>query len=214
MRLSAILLSALLFASCFGMSSDITIHKDGSGTAALEYRISKEMLSLGNLDGNDAFPAVPVGEEDFKRTVDRIDGLELTAFSSKAEDENLVYKVKLSFSNLDALSAFLDTQGQQCLLSEKDGYRIFTVVFTPGTEEYSPEMRELMPLIFEGSPFNFKLSFPGASNVVFFDRAGGKIAAPPLGKADTGAKSLSFSAPMGDVFASGETIAFEARWKK
>ena len=214
MRLGALLLSALLLASCFGMSSDITIHKDGSGTAALEYRISKEMLSLGALDGNDAFPSVPVGEEDFKRTVSEIDGLELSAFSSKTEDNNMVYKIKLAFSNLEALTEFLDTQGQHCLITEKDGERILTVVFAPGTEDYSPEMREFMPIIFEGYQFDFKLAFPGASSIVFFDRAGGKIAAPPLGKAQTGAKSVSFSAPMGDIFASGETIAFEARWKR
>ncbi|MDR2509587.1 MAG: hypothetical protein LBC77_02965 [Spirochaetaceae bacterium] len=212
MKRFAIICAALLFASCFGMSSDITIKKNGSGSIALAYRISEELIALGTLDGNEHLPAVPVGEEDFKRTVSRIEGLSLKSFSSKQDGTDIVYHVNLAFENIDALVSFLDTQGQFVTMTEKDGKRILTVVFAPGTEEYTPEMLELMPVIFDGYDFDFSIKLPSKSDVVFFDRGSEKLAAPAVGVAEKLSQGVKYSAPMGALFAAGETVALEISW--
>jgi hypothetical protein len=212
MKKWALLSVTVLFASCFGMSSDITIAKDGSGTAQLVYRISEDLLALGTLDGNENFPSIPVGEEDFKRTIERIDGLTLTSFSSKKEDINRVYTVKFNFLTIDALIKFLDTQGQHCVLTEKDGTHILSMVFAPGTEEYTPEMLELMPVIFDGYNFDFTLKVPKTLKVEFFNQNAVKIPAPPVGLATTGERTIHFSAPMGALFAANEAVALEIFW--
>jgi hypothetical protein len=214
MRRIIIFLFAVFFVSCFGISSDITIKNDGSGTIALEYHISQDLLKLGTLDGNESFPAVPVGENDFKRTIDRIDGLKLKKFSKKEEGNDIIYSVLIDFSNMTALIKFIDTQGQYCNVSQKDNEHILMFVFSPGNEESSSEMKELMPIIFDGYEFHFKISLPQKCNVVFFNRGEGQIDEPSVGTVNISSKSVSFNSSMADLFSTNAETAMEIRWKK
>ncbi|GHT76702.1 hypothetical protein FACS1894124_8630 [Spirochaetia bacterium] len=86
--LAGVLITGVL-GSCIGMSADITIRRNGSGVLALEYRMSRELESLGKLDGNERWLPIPVGKADFERTTDRIPGLALKSFSSKTTDKTL-----------------------------------------------------------------------------------------------------------------------------
>jgi hypothetical protein len=174
------------------------------------YKISADLINLGKLDGNETMPSIPIGEEDFKRTVQRIDGLSLTKFSSKLEQEDYIYNITLAFTKIDSLIEFLDTQGQQCRLSEVDGKKILTIVFSSGYNE--SEMKELIPIVFAGYNFDFKLKVPAASKVDFFNANADKIASPPVGKAELLSRGINYSAPMGDLFSTEDTVAFEIRW--
>jgi hypothetical protein len=108
------MVSLVLMNSCLGAEVEISMHADGSGKIALEYRVSQMLESLGRLDGNERWPSVPVGKADFERTVARIPGLRLLSFSSKEAPsankilggKDLVTKVSLEFKNAAALLAF------------------------------------------------------------------------------------------------------------
>lgn len=205
--------AALLFASCFGMSSDITIKKDGSGSVALVYKISRDLIELGKLDGNSAMPTVPVGEEDFKRTVQRIDGLNLTKFSSKPENEDYIYSVNIEFTKIEALIEFLDTQGQHCKLTEKDGKHILTVIISSAGTEQNSEMEGLIPIIFSGYEFGFKLNLPLAANVTWFNSNTDAIPGPSVGSAKfSSGKNFIYNASMSDLLTTQDIVGFEIIW--
>jgi len=113
-----------LMNSCLGVSAEISIRADGSGTIALEYRVSQMLESLGRLDGNEKWPAIPVGKADFERSLARIPGLRLSSFSSKdvphlSGGRDLLTKVTLEFKNTAALLAFLDSTGSRASLVQE-----------------------------------------------------------------------------------------------
>ncbi|MDR1929448.1 MAG: hypothetical protein LBQ44_02355, partial [Treponema sp.] len=99
--------------SCIGTGADINLRQDGSGTLKLEYRMAKDLESLGKFDGNERWPPLPAGRADMERSVKRIEGLSLRSFSSREEGKDLVNSFQLEFSNTEALSAFLDSTGQK-----------------------------------------------------------------------------------------------------
>ncbi|MCL2762025.1 MAG: hypothetical protein FWD36_02305 [Treponema sp.] len=118
--------AALAFNSCLGVSADIHIRADGSGKIALEYRVSQVLESMGRLDGNERWPAIPVGKADFERSVARIPGLRLSAFSAKSVSnvfggKDLVTNVTLEFNNTGALLAFLDNTGAGVSFTQENG---------------------------------------------------------------------------------------------
>jgi hypothetical protein len=105
--LAALLIPGLL-GSCAGSRSDITIRRDGSGTINLEYRISRLAESLGKQEGNEAWPPLPAAKADFERSVDRIAGLKIRSFSTKAEEKDVVHTIRMDFAHPQALLGFLD----------------------------------------------------------------------------------------------------------
>jgi len=116
-----------LMNSCLGVAADITIRADGSGTIVLEYRVSQMLESLGRLDGNENWPAIPVGKVDFERSLARIPGLRLSSFSAKdvphsssGGGRDLLTKVALEFKDTAALLAFLDSAGSHASLTQEN----------------------------------------------------------------------------------------------
>jgi hypothetical protein len=211
-KMPVVVVLCLMFSACFGIKSDISIRKDGSGTIALEYRISEELLKLGTQDGNANFPALPVGEEDYKRTVDRIDGLKLGAFSSKKEMGDFVYDIHIEYAKLSALIEFMDTQGERFTLTEKDGENILEIVFSAGSEAQTPEVKELLPVIFGDYRFDFKMTFPNKCGVRFFDAGRKEISKPPSGELKVDGVSAAFSSTMSELLSANANLIMEIRW--
>jgi hypothetical protein len=120
---------ALLFTSCIGVKTDITIKRDLSGTARLVYTVSRELLDSGTLDGNKNWPTVPVGKADFERTVARIDGLTLRSYRARDKGGDRLFEVTLAFDNVAALAGFLSAGGQQFAYKNENGRHVFTVLF-------------------------------------------------------------------------------------
>jgi len=115
--------AALLCTSCLGIAADITIRADGSGKISLEYRVSQMLESLGRLDGNEGWPAIPVGRADFERSLSRIPGIRMSFFSSQEKPNalggrDLVTNVTLEFANAAALLAFLDNSGTHAAVTQ------------------------------------------------------------------------------------------------
>ena len=71
---------SVVFFSCMGVSSQIKLNADGSGTIKLEYRVALELENVGKLDGNEAYPPVPMGKIDLERSIARVSGLRLVSW--------------------------------------------------------------------------------------------------------------------------------------
>jgi len=200
---------AVVLSSCIGVSADITIKADGSGTAALEYRVSQELESLGRLDGNENSPAVPAGKIDFERTAARIPGLKLTEFSSKEKRSgsggaDLVTNVTLAFKDTDALLAFLGAGA--ALVEESGGGKLLRLRLFDPRDIDSNDLPALLREFSAGYELSFSFSLP--KNAVLSTVP----ASVPAAKLVSGGKKVSFSIGMSDLLTLKDGITLEIRW--
>jgi hypothetical protein len=197
--------------SCMGIGSEITIRRDGSGTAKLEYRLSRELESLGKLDGNAPWPPVPVGKADFERTAARIPGLTLKSFDSSDEGNDIVSRVTLDFTDTAALIRFLDAAGQGASLVRENGQNLLSLQIGGGQGAVNPELGELATLVSEGYSLDLSFSLPSQAELTLTDGTGRPLSAPPHWRLAGGSR-LSFSAPIGDLLLFDGPLRLEIRW--
>jgi hypothetical protein len=186
LAISMVLILPIVLSSCIGIDAEININRNGSGTIALEYRVSNLLESLGKLEGNEGLPPIPVGRADFERTVNRIPGLDLQSFSSKPADRDVLYTVKLGFSNLEALIQFLDSTGQGAALSREGGKTRFSLSLDSGSiARGDAQLLNLLTIIAEGYVLDIRLNAPQDAELSFRSSTGRLLASPPVGTASS-----------------------------
>jgi hypothetical protein len=211
--LSLLVAACLLLGACFGVKADTVVRGDGSGTIAIEYRVSEYFLTLGAQEGNEAAPALPVGKQDFQDAADEIDGLKLTGYSRKKDGEDVLYSITLEFTRFGALAEFMSSQDAGYFdYTEKDGRRVVTIVFAPDAARLDDGAEEMLPVIFEGYTYDFKISFPSNCDVRFFNGGAQRTETFPVGTVTSGPRSFEFSSPMSDIVTIQESAGIEIRW--
>ncbi|MDR0689544.1 MAG: hypothetical protein LBG08_04665 [Spirochaetaceae bacterium] len=205
-------LMTLFFSSCIGVKTNITIRDNGTGTIALEYRISRTVDSLGKLDGNEGWPPLPVGKADFERTITRIDGLRLTSFSTRDDETDRVIRVKMDFSGPEALIGFLDVPGQRAQLIREEKKHCLSLTLGAGTQNQDPELMALTETVFRGYAVELDIAFPRDITLTLIDGSGRQIDAPPAGNIRKTGRNLRFSAPTAALLSTKEPVLMEIRW--
>jgi hypothetical protein len=205
------LLFVSILGSCMGISSDITLSRSGSGTLKLEYRLSRELESLGKLDGNAGRPPIPVGKTDIERTVARIPGITLKSFNSAVEGNDVVYRITLNFANTDALIRFLDASGQKASLSRENGRNRFSLLLAGGGGPVEPELRALVSSASGGYFLTMSFSLPAEAELTLADGEGRRLN-PPQGWELSGGNRSAFSAPIGEVLLFDGPLYLEISW--
>ena len=206
----ALLFFILLLSSCLGVSMDIALNQNGSGTIALEYNISRSMDALGRLDGNERWNTIPVGKADFERTVDRLPDIKMLSFSSKEDDKNLVISSKPEFTSIAGLLAFLDASGQRSSFSgdARSGRMVFTL--SEGGGNKNPELNELLAAISDSYSVDLSMSFATEAGLAVKDNQGRAINAG--NRIIANGKKVSCSFPLYDILASDNGINVELVW--
>jgi hypothetical protein len=207
-----------LMNSCLASEADISIHADGSGRISLKYRVSQMLESLGRLDGNERWPALPVGKADFERSVARIPGLSLLSFSSKEAPslnnslggKDLVTKVSLEFKNPAALLAFwgssVGVAGSGASLTQRDGKNILRLVLLdPLTDTINGDLLSLLKDISAGYELTLSMSAPKNAAISL---------SPSVSSARvvTQGKKVSVAIGMGDLLDLKDGLAVEISW--
>ena len=212
------LVSLALMNSCLGASADIVIRGDGSGKITLEYRVSQMLESMGRLDGNKRWPAIPVGKADFERSLARIPGLRLSSFSSKeaggasggirsGRSGDLVTRVTLEFKDTAALLAFLDSTGSHAsLVQGPSSTTLRLVLLDPSTDTLDADLLSLLREISAG--YEMSLSFSTPKNAVLSLLPPSVTAARivPQGR------KVSFAIGMGDLIGLEDGLIVEVTW--
>jgi hypothetical protein len=206
------LVTAFFFSSCIGTATEIVIRRDGSGTIALEYRISREFESLGKLDGNEGWPPLPVGKADLERTAARVKGLSLRSFTTETTGEDVINRIKLDFAGLEALVYFLDASGQQAFLGREGERNSLTLSFDSFPAGTDPELLSLVSSAMEGYSLDFSLTLPANAELRIRDGNGGLLESPPAGSAAVEGTRVRFSSPMAELFTSGRPVNLEILW--
>jgi hypothetical protein len=189
---------------------DITLNQNGSGTIALEYRISKSLDSLGKLDGNERWNTIPVGKADFERTIDRLPEMKLLSFSSREEGQNTVISVKMEFGSLKGLMAFLDAGGRRASFS--GGADSGSLVLTLGESAVpaSSGLAGLLKDVSDGYLVELSMSFPGEGTLSVFDS--NKKPVTQVNRLIPRGKKVSLSLPLFEILSAKDGINAEFKW--
>jgi hypothetical protein len=170
------------------------------------------MESLGKLDGNERWLPLPVGRADFERTLARVEGLRMTAFSSRDDGRDMINRVKLEFSSLEALLRFLDASGRRAaLFREGEEYRL-SLGFG-GAKNADPDLVELISSVSEGYELRCYLTLPGEASLRFTDGEGRPLNGPPAGTAVSEGKRVGFSSPVAELFSLEEGFVMDVLWR-
>ena len=144
----------LSITSCIGVETEISINPDSSGQILMEYRIRGELESLGTLDGNQRWLTIPVGRADFERSLSRLPGIKLVSFTSKSEGSDQLHRVKLDFTDLDALMSFLNDAGRHADIRRNGSSRL-TLTLSDGAP-LDENLRVMLKSVMEN--YRFKLT--------------------------------------------------------
>ena len=198
--------------SCLGINMDIALNQDGSGIVTLEYKISKSLDSLGMLDGNERWNTIPAGRADFERTLDRLPDMKLLSFSSKEDETNLTNTVKMEFSTLQGLLAFLDASGRRSSFSGDARSGSMVLTLSEGAKNKSASLNQLVAAICEGYSVRMSMSFPGEGSLAVSDIQGKPLTAIPGSEINSKGKTVSCSFPLYTILSSVEGINVEFHW--
>ncbi|MCL2210665.1 MAG: hypothetical protein FWB95_01950 [Treponema sp.] len=193
------LTTLVLFNSCIGISMDIQMNRDGSGKLTLEYRMSKMLDNLGKLDGNVSLPSIPVGQTDWKKTVDRIPGLKLVSFASKDETRDTVYKIILDFDNEKALLQFLSPLSDTVLLTNEGKKGRLDLLVLDSAPSYDKNMMDLISILSADYKFSVSLSAPLKPGLILNDANGNSLTPMQSAKIVQSGKKVSFSIDTLDI---------------
>ena len=207
-----LLFAVLICNSCLGASADISIRNDGSGTIGLEYRVSQMLESMGRLDGNERWPAIPVGRADFERSLARIPGMRLRSFSTRDVSNSkggndLVTRAVLEFINTEALLAFLDSTGSHASLSHDNGKNLLRLnVLGPSPDAVDPDLVSLLREISLGYEISYSLSAPRNANLT--------VSPPslPAARLVSGGNKVSFAIAAGELLSLTDGLVLEFTW--
>lgn len=205
---AAVFALLLCLGSCLAVKADIALNADGSGTLALEYRMSLRLKTLGEQDGNERWYPLPAGRADFERTLQRLPGLKLLSFSSKEDGKDLIVAAKLAFSDPKDLTAFLDAYGEGAVYTP--GRLLLTLREGGGTE--NRELESLFAEISSGYPVEIRLSPPGEGTLTVLDRNGGPASPVKGAGIEAKGKALSFSAPLAEILYARNGLILDFRW--
>ena len=209
---AAVVFFIFLHSSCIGISMDITLNRDGSGTVTLEYLVSQALESLGRLDGNERWNTIPVGRADFERTMDRLPGMKLLSFSSKEQGMNLATNAKMEFANLSSLMAFLDAGGLRSSLQGDAASGRILLNLSEGGGIKDPSLDKLLADISATYFVRMSMTFPTGGSLNLTDAKGITIQALPESLINSRGEQVSFIIPLYEVLSSSGGINAEFSW--
>ena len=207
----------IMLSACFGVSMDISLNKNGSGTLSLEYQIARSLDSLRKLDGNERWNTIPIGKADFDRTIDRLEGMKMLSYSQKETENQILVKVKMSFETPDALMSFLNADGRRCSFSGNGDSGTLNVKLSDGYKPDGLESRnsafyEFLSDISKPYNVNLSMSFPGEGSLIITSASGVILKDAPEIEIKGQGRNVSCSFPLNTIISSREGINLEFRW--
>jgi len=204
----------LILNSCLGITTDINMRKDGSGRIAMEYRISRMADTVGRLDGNEGQPIIPIGRNDWERTIARIPDIKLVSFSSKEKGQDTVVKATLEFNKIEALMKFLDPSGKYASISRENGVnKLHIILHNVASSQLNPDLLELMKQVSNGYSFKINVNAAKSSVISFTDGAGKEITPPQKAQVVSSGKKASLSIETAEILSSKDGLGVIIRWE-
>jgi hypothetical protein len=175
----------------------------------LEYRFSRQLESLGRLDGNERWNILPTGEADFKRSLARFEDLDLVSFSAKEEGGDIVNRAEIEFKNPGALVSFLDAGGRQAFAGKEGLKNKLCLTLHGGAENADPELLSLLKRNSGDYEVSVSLNAAGEASLALVNGAGERIEAPGGARLTARGKKVSFAMKTGNLLSFPGDIILE-----
>jgi len=204
-RLKAIVLTLLvvfLLASCIGIESRIKINNDGSGKLTLKYRVSRLITHLESTETKGNVVPLPLSREEFERTVNNTDGLELVSYSRKEDESDIHIEAKVKFKSIEDLSAMDNRNKNSFSLRSEQGNRVISQVIYAGSDDRAPtrDSLEMVETFFSGYNLTFIVETPT------------EIYKHNLGELSVDKRSVTYQISIPEMLADTEKKIFEVNW--
>jgi hypothetical protein len=134
MSAALLLVAVLLLSGCVDLTARMELNGDGSGTLQLKYRLSSELWEMGVFDQGSSYVPVPLHEEDFRRVVAGMDGLELSSYRIERNETEVRIRSRIAFESIDALNRYYSPGEQRIRLEGSDAGHRFTIDLHPGVD--------------------------------------------------------------------------------
>jgi hypothetical protein len=191
----------LLLSSCIGIESDIRIRQDGSGVLTLSYTVSQFIKNIDAGRSEKRLP-LPVNEEEFRRSAERVDGLRLTDLQEREDEENIHIQAKLEFDSVEAVNA-LGSDGQLGItLETRDGTTTFRQLVYQGQqgEEITEESLEMIETFFEGYELVYSVTAPA------------QVRDHTLGVLSPDGRTVTYRVTVPEILKTPEPLVLEVIW--
>jgi hypothetical protein len=197
-------LAALLFSSCVGMDTRVSIGKDGSGKVTAEYRLSGELVNFGALEGNRQMLPLPLTRQDVENSLRQAQGLKLDSWSSKKEGADTLIRTVISFKTIEDLMYYLDPRGTRA--TYESGTDTKSVSFSLGDTlpPLDADMRSLAQEAFKPYSFSFEVDLPSPAKVA--------AASLPAITVQSKGSMVRFDAGMSDLVATSQAPSLSFSW--
>lgn len=205
----------IIFNSCIGLSIDIQMNRDGSGKLLLEYRISRTIETLGALDGNTSMPTIPIGREDWERSMERVRGARMTSFSSSKSGQDTINKITVDFDNPKALLQVLDSPGESTSIDMNN--RIFKIILKNDflkslNTEFDERLLDLARMLFSDYKLAISFSAPSNSSLTVTDVDGKEINPPARADVVSTGRRVSISVGIIDLLDIPNGLGLRFNW--
>jgi len=191
----------VLLSSCIGIESEIRIRQDGSGVMTLSYTVSQFIKNIDTGRSEKQLP-LPVNEEEFRRSAERVEGLRLTKLEEREDEENVYIQAELEFDNVEAVNA-LGPEGQIGItLESRDGTTTFRQVIyeAPQGQEITEESLEMIKAFFEGYELVYSVTVPA------------EVRDYSLGVLGSDGRTVTFTITVPEILKAPEPLILEVVW--
>ncbi|MDR2303457.1 MAG: hypothetical protein LBE10_02580 [Treponema sp.] len=209
----SLLFLSLFLVSCIGVKAGISIDSGGKGRMSLEYRILREFEALGRLDGNEAWPIIPAGKADLERSLERLPGMKLRAFSQKDEGNDTLIHAEMEFSSVENLLPFLDAWGERALYRSENGKKRLFLCLNPGGKLYDPQLIAIFNRFSGAYVWELSLTAPATVSLAAKDGKGNPLAELPGGvKLEENGKTARFSIAPATILSEENGLTLDFSW--
>ncbi len=193
--------AVLMLCSCIGVNGRMAIRADGSGTLELSYKISRAFADLGRAGTGSGPLPLPVLEEDFRRGLADVKGVELRSFSRTENEEDVSIRAVIAFDSVDSLEAVRSFGDAPPSISTAGSRKILTqLVSKAAGKEISADSLEMLDAF-----------FPGYSVTLIYE-APSAIQAHSLGTLSSDKKTLTFTSSVKDLVTAKKDVIVSLTW--
>lgn len=147
--------------SCIDMETKIELTAEGSGKLELVYIVSSALVELGSAASSGVNLPLPIGEEDFRQSVDSIPGLVLRSYERKDEPDKSIIQALVTFSSLSEVNQLFGGKDPVISQAQEGTDRVVEITITSGTSgDLDPKTKELLNAFFSTYSLKFHLTLP------------------------------------------------------
>lgn len=196
------LLVIFLLSSCIGIESRIRIKNDGSGHLTLKYRVSQLITHLESTETNGNVVPLPLSREEFERTVNNTDGLELVSYSRKEDENDIHIEAKVNFNSIEALSAMDNRNENSYSFRSEQGNKVISQIIYAGSDGEAPtkDSLEMLGTFFSGYNLTFIVETPT------------EIYKHNLGELSADKRSVTYQISIPEILGDTMKKIFEVAW--